>query len=83
MCWEDLKDVCIILLCLELEAEAKLVAASIDVLAIEESRECQLDACRKKDIMLSHAQKWKYKSSTYHAHSSKIVSAFKDVSASL
>lgn len=32
-------------LCLELEAETKLVATSVDVLAVKESRECQLDAC--------------------------------------
>lgn len=29
-------------LCLELQAKADLVAASIDVLAVKESRQCQL-----------------------------------------
>lgn len=31
-------------LCLELQAKADLVAASIDVLAVKESRQCQLDS---------------------------------------
>lgn len=31
---------------LELQAKADLVAASVDVLAVEESRQCQLDSCR-------------------------------------
>lgn len=31
---------------LELQAKADLVAASVDVLAVEESREGQLDSCR-------------------------------------
>ena len=48
VCWDDWKDVCVILLRLELKAETKLVATSVDVLAIKESRECQLDACRKQ-----------------------------------
>ena len=48
VCWEDWKGICLILLRLELEAETKLVATSIDVLAIEESGERQLDACRNR-----------------------------------
>lgn len=43
--WEDWWGVRPVLLCLELEAEAELVASSVDVLAIEQSRQCQLDAC--------------------------------------
>lgn len=53
--WEDWKAICLILLCLELEAETKLVATSVDVLAIKESREGQLDACRNRHIGVSHA----------------------------
>lgn len=45
MYWEDWWGVRPVLLCLELEAEAELVASSVDVLAIEQSRQCQLDAC--------------------------------------
>lgn len=41
-CWEVVK---LILLCLELQAQSQLVATSVDVLAVEESRECQLDTC--------------------------------------
>lgn len=37
------------LLCLELKAEAELVATGVDVLAIQESRESQLDAYGHKD----------------------------------
>lgn len=33
-------------LCLELQAKADLVAASVDVLAVKESRQSQLDSCR-------------------------------------
>jgi len=36
----------LVVLRLELEAEAELVAAGVDVLAVEESGERQLDACR-------------------------------------
>lgn len=42
-CW---KGVCLNLLCLKLQAKTKLVATTVDVLAIEESGKRQLDACR-------------------------------------
>lgn len=44
-----------LLLRLELEAKTKLVATGVDVLAIEESRERQLDACRNTHIRMRHA----------------------------
>lgn len=44
VCWEDC--ICLSPLRLELEAKTNLVSAGVDVLAIEESRQRQLDACR-------------------------------------
>lgn len=35
---------------LELQAKADLVAASVDVLAVEESRQRQLDSCRNTHV---------------------------------
>lgn len=42
--------VCSFSLCLELQAEADLVAAGVDVLAVEESGQSQLDSCRKAHV---------------------------------
>lgn len=44
----------LILLCLELEAETKFVATSVNVLPIEESRERQLDACKNTSHETHH-----------------------------
>lgn len=38
---------------LELQTKANLMAASIDVLAIEESRQGQLDSCRNTRVRIS------------------------------
>lgn len=50
LCREDWKGVCLGSLCLKLKAETKLVAASIDVLAIEESRQSQLNAYENTQV---------------------------------
>lgn len=44
--------VCSFSLCLELQAEADLVAAGVDVLAVEESGQSQLDSCRKAHVRI-------------------------------
>lgn len=50
VCWEDLEEVARpILLRLELKTKTKLVASSVDVFAIEESREGQLDTWTNTD----------------------------------
>lgn len=41
---------CSFCLCLELQAQADLVAAGVDVLAVEESGQSQLDSCRKAHV---------------------------------
>lgn len=39
-------------LCLELQAKADLVAAGIDVFAVKESRQRQLDSCRDTHVRI-------------------------------
>lgn len=37
---------------LELQSKADLVAAGVDVLAVEESGQCQLDSCRNTGVRI-------------------------------
>ena len=47
-----------LLLCLELQAKANLVAPGVDVLPVQESREGQLDACSTEENNLRGDPTW-------------------------